>query len=749
MSEMSNGGRPRTRLTRLLCALTLIVAGSTAGMAAAGATETATETAVVDPRVVADVTAAGEAPFLVYLAERAELDGTAALGSHAARATEVHRRLTETASRSQAGLTAALRAKGVEHSAFWISNVVRVTGDRALLTELAARPDVARIEADRVYQVPKPVPGPTPVAGGVGPDAVEWGVTNIEAPRVWSELGVRGDGIVVANIDTGVRFDHPALVRQYRGNLGNGSFNHNYNWFDPARICGNPSTVPCDNNNHGTHTMGTIVGEDSAAGAGNQIGVAPGAKWIAAKGCESGSCSSTSLLAAGQWVIAPTDLNGANPRPDLAADVVNNSWGGGQGDTWYRDTIRAWIAAGTFPVFSQGNSGSACGSANSPGDNAEAYGVGAYDANNALASFSSRGPSSFGEVKPNIAAPGVNVRSSVANGGYAAFNGTSMAAPHVAGAVVLVWSASASLRGDIDGTRVLLDDTATDVNATTCGGTADDNNMFGEGRLNAYAAVTAAPRGPTGTLTGRVTDAAGGAGIAGAVVRASGPVQRSATTGSDGSYTMALSAGTYTVTATHGLYQGATATGVVITVNQTTSRSFALTRLPTGTLTGRVTDQASGQPLAGAAVTAAGPTSASTTTDANGRYTVTLPVGTYSVSASLALYHPRTVSGVVVQANQTVTRNVALLPNFGTLTGAVVRASTGAPIAGASLTLFGGPGGTVRATTDGAGRYTMTRVQSGEYALHVTASGCFLSSTRPIIADGRTTVHDIRLNCTT
>ena len=80
-----------------------------------------------------------------------------------------------------------------------------------------------------------------------------------------------------------MQFDHPALVRQYRGNNGDGTFDHNYNWFDPAGVCV-PSTAPCDNDGHGTHTMGTMVGDDGGA---NQIGVAPGAKWIAAKGCES------------------------------------------------------------------------------------------------------------------------------------------------------------------------------------------------------------------------------------------------------------------------------------------------------------------------------------------------------------------------------------------------------------------------------------------------------------------------------
>lgn len=215
---------------------------------------------------------------------------------------------------------------------------------------------------------------------------------------------------MVANIDSGVQYDHPALVASYRGNLG-GGFDHAYNWFDPAGVC--TGTAPCDNNDHGTHTMGTMVGDD---GAGNQIGVAPGAKWIAAKGCEARSCSDASLLASGQWVLAPTDANGQNPRPDLRPDIVNNSWGGDGGDLWYQQTIAAWRAAGMFPVFSSGNDGPSCGSAGSPGDNSNAYAVGAYDVNDNIASFSGRG-SGTALIKPNIAAPGSGVRSSVRNGG--------------------------------------------------------------------------------------------------------------------------------------------------------------------------------------------------------------------------------------------------------------------------------------------------------------------------------------------
>ena len=148
-----------------------------------------------------------------------------------------------------------------------------------------------------------------------------------------------------------MQFDHPALAAGYRGRQADGSVRHDYSWFDPSRVC--PSAAPCDNSGHGTHTMGTMVGLDGD----DAIGVAPGARWIAAKGCESSSCSAEALLAAGQWIIAPTDLNGQNPRPDLAPDVVNNSWGGSGFDPWYSHIVQAWVAAGIFPAFSNGNSG--------------------------------------------------------------------------------------------------------------------------------------------------------------------------------------------------------------------------------------------------------------------------------------------------------------------------------------------------------------------------------------------------------
>ncbi|MGH3683231.1 MAG: S8 family serine peptidase, partial [Natronosporangium sp.] len=463
----------------------VLVAGSVvAGAPGAGATPQPAR-APVDSEVYAAL-ADGPDEFFVYLADSADLSAAADLSSKLAKGTHVYRQLTQTARASQASLRSELDARGVAYTPFWIANLLLVTGDRALVDELAAHPDVARIAPNRQVPLPEPV-STTDTDPGI--QAVEWGVANINADDVWSQFNVRGEGVVVANIDTGVQHNHPALVNQYRG-TATGS--HDFNWFDPAGVC--VVGVPCDNNGHGTHTMGTMVGDD---GGTNQVGVAPRAQWIAAKGCELNTCTEGSLLASGQWMLAPTRIDGSGADPAMAPDIVNNSWGGGRGDTWYQATINAWINAGIFPMFSAGNSGPACGTANSPGDNIPAYAIGAYDINNTIASFSSRGPSgvSSSEIKPNAAAPGVAVRSSVPINGYANASGTSMASPHAAGTVALVWSAAPGLVGDIAGTRAVLDQTSRDVNATGCGGTIADNNIFGEGRIDALAAVTLATGG--------------------------------------------------------------------------------------------------------------------------------------------------------------------------------------------------------------------------------------------------------------
>ncbi len=635
-------GRTRVLVAAVLAALPLLVVP-------AAAQPSKIDSGKFEKSLAAELDTKGSADFYVEFAERADLSAASAIADWDQRGEAVVDALRRTANASQSDVRKQLSLSGVSYQPFWVANTILVrNGSDSLAKTLASLDNVTRLRSPDTY----PLPTPTPGTAERTINAVEWGIARIGADDVWSTFGVRGEGITVANVDTGVDFDHAALVGKYRGNTGGGTFDHNYNWFDPSNVCGNPSLAPCDNNDHGTHTMGTMLGDDGGA---NQIGVAPGARWIAAKGCETNSCSDAALLASGQWILAPTDLGGANPRPDLRPNIVNNSWGGPGGDSWYLATVNAWRAAGIFPAFSNGNSGPSCSTAGSPGDYAESYASGAFDINNAIWVSSSRGPGPGG-IKPNLAAPGVNVRSSVNGGGYAAFNGTSMASPHTAGTVALMWSAAPSLIGDLAQTAALLNQTAVDTSDLTCGGTAANNNVWGEGKLDAFAAVEQSPRGPVGTLNGTVSNAATGTPLGGAQVNVTGPVNRSATTGASGTFQFTLPVGSYSITVSaFGFINGSET--VTITEGETTTQDFPLTPAPSGTLSGTVSG-ASG-PVASATVTINGTPIPPATTNANGQYSfASVPNGTYLVTVSAGGCFDAVSQSVTVNGN--TTHNVTL-----------------------------------------------------------------------------------------
>lgn len=593
----------------------------------AGRTSTPSYKQVLSAQQAADAAdKRSEKAVWVVLKQKPGLASAATSKDWKVRGKQVHDALTTTASKSQASLIAYLSEKQIAYKPFWIANAVKIRADAATIDEIAKRSDVAKIVKDGGFSIEPPKR--TTLA--ITPKAIEWNIENIRAPEAWDKFGARGDGIVVASIDTGVEYTHPAVARQYRGLRADGSYDHNYNWSDPSNICGKPSSAPCDNAGHGTHTMGTILGDD---GGDNQVGVAPAAKWITAKGCEDYSCSYEALLSAGQWMIAPTDLNGQNPRPDLRPHVVSNSWGGGYGDEFYREVVQAWVAAGMFPVFAAGNEGSSCGSVSSPGDYPESYAVGAYDSRLNIAYFSSRGPSYLGEIKPNIAAPGVNVRSSVPGGMYDYYDGTSMATPHVAGTVALMWSISPALLGDVGGTRTILDEAATDHDDTSCGGTPEFNATWGQGMLDAYRAVELSPPGQVGYLTGTVAEQ-GGLGLSGATVALAGAYARTTQTAADGTYSVRAPVGFYAVTASQFAFYSQTVNGVEVTEGNTTTQNFALERAPSFPVAGIVRDE-EGEPVEGATVTLLSTPIAPVVTDATGAFSFgSVPAGEYRLTVN-------------------------------------------------------------------------------------------------------------------
>lgn len=438
--------------------------------------------------------AGGEAEFLVFLAEQADLSPARRLPTKAEKGRFVFRRLTEVAARTQGPVLAELAALGVPHRPYWIANMVWVRGGLPAVQAMAARADVARVLANPWVRAELPVPAaPAPAA----PLLPEWGVQMIGAPIFWAE-GITGQGIVVAGQDTGYDWDHPALVGKYRGWNGS-TADHDYDWHDaihvPNASCPADSSEPCDDDGHGTHTMGTMVGDD---GGSNQIGVAPGARWIGCRNMNEGNGTPTTYSECFQFFVAPTDLGGANPDPDLAPHVVNNSWGcppseGCTDPAALQAVVENTRAAGIAVVVSAGNSGSSttCGTVSTPPAIYDAaFSIGSTTMSDAISGFSSRGPVTIdgsNRMKPDVAAPGSGVRSSFPGGGYGSLSGTSMASPHVAGQVALLLAALPELEGDVDAVEECIRETAVPRwNTQTCGGIPEGgvpNNVFGHGRV--------------------------------------------------------------------------------------------------------------------------------------------------------------------------------------------------------------------------------------------------------------------------
>ncbi|MBI5917632.1 MAG: S8 family serine peptidase [Bacteroidetes bacterium] len=458
-------------------------------------------------------TAGGQSvPFLILLAQQADPAAARQLKTKDEKAAYVFNMLRQTAIATQARLAASLTQKNAPHESLFIVNAIKTEGNLDLINSLAQRVDVAKIMDNPTMRFAEPVER---LEGAVEERAlIEWGIEKINADDVWA-LGYRGQGVVVGGEDTGYDWQHPALKNQYRGYYApTDTTDHDYNWHDAIHQisplngdslnpCGLDSPVPCDDYGHGTHTMGTMVGLDGD----NEIGVAPEAQWCACRNMERGWGSPFTYLECFQWFVAPTDLNDENPDPSKSPHVINNSWycateeGCNPSNFQVMNlAVNNLRLAGTVVVVSAGNSGSGCGSiANPPAMFESSFVVGATAINDTIAGFSSRGPVTVdgsNRLKPNVAAPGVNVRSSVPGGGYANYSGTSMAGPHVVGLVALVISANPDLAGQVDLIEDIIEQTAvpktTDQNCGTIPGTDVPNHTYGFGRVDALAAVEAA-----------------------------------------------------------------------------------------------------------------------------------------------------------------------------------------------------------------------------------------------------------------
>lgn len=451
----------------------------------------------IAPNVEVALKAGGAATVLVSLAEQADLKSVAKRRSGDDRLVASVARLRETAARTQAPLRAFLDARKVPYRAYWVANFIAVKADPDLIDALASRADVAAIELDTRMSLARPVMEARSDTKSV--NAIEAGVNQVNAPSLWA-MGFRGQGVVVAGADTGYDWDHPALIGKYAGS----SLDHNYAWWDAIHSssgsCPGNSPAPCDDNSHGTHTMGTIVGDD---GGSNQIGVAPSARWIACRNMDQGNGTPTTYTECFQFFLAPTDLAGNNPDPLRAPHVINNSWGCPASEGCTTPNILQTVVenvrnAGILVVVSAGNSGPNCSTISDPPSiYAASFSVGAVGGT-AMAGFSSRGPVTLdgsNRLKPDIVAPGVSTRSALPGTGYGTKSGTSMAGPHVAGVAALLMTVDPTLKRDPARIDALMRSTAVaDITTSQlCGGTQSPgtipNNTFGYGRVDALNAA--------------------------------------------------------------------------------------------------------------------------------------------------------------------------------------------------------------------------------------------------------------------
>ncbi|MCB0689807.1 MAG: S8 family peptidase, partial [Saprospiraceae bacterium] len=306
-------------------------------------------------------------------------------------------------------------------------------------------------------------------------------------------------------------WDNEFLLQNYRGKSQNGQIDHDYNWYDgirkidlpngdsttnsPNNPCDFSSPTSCDDNGHGTYTMGLMTGNFE-----NQFtGIAPGTQWISARVMKKGDGRLSTYLRGLEWCLAPTDVNGNNPRPELAPDIINNSWdcprreGCIPENYWILDSAAVRLnQAGILTVASAGNNGrQGCQSLTTPlALFSSIFTVGAIDRNDSITDFSSRGPiDSSSDIKPDVVAPGKGITSIYPGGKFQTSSGTSSSAPITAGVAALILEANPALKGQPDLLRNILSKSALPINENSCGESTSPNPVYGYGRIDAMKAI--------------------------------------------------------------------------------------------------------------------------------------------------------------------------------------------------------------------------------------------------------------------
>ncbi len=413
--------------------------------------------------------------FMVVLVDQADTSPATEITDRDERVTMVYHTLTEHADTTQADLRRRLDMKGIRYTPHYLVNAVEIEGGSWRMWQVSRRSDVAWV-VDAPH--PRPLPAsslPMPMSAEVTTPNLTWGVDSIDADVAWEDFGITGEGIIVGIADSGVDWQHPAILDSY---LGRDAASHDYTWLDPWEN----SPAPVDENGHGTHTTGTVTGNPG-------IGVAPDAEWIACRNLGRNLGNPATYLTCMEFLFAPypQDETPFAGDPTRGAHITSNSWGCPPEEGCDNRTLAIGVAqlrsAGQMFVVSAGNAGPACETIWAPASADAALSVGASAQGGGITGFSSRGPAQTANgtyiIKPDILAPGSGVLSSVPGGGYGYASGTSMAGPHIAGVVALMWSADLTLIGDIDRTEDLLFETADNVYdgaGTECGGEYPANN---------------------------------------------------------------------------------------------------------------------------------------------------------------------------------------------------------------------------------------------------------------------------------